>query len=314
MSASAVLFPGQGSQVKGMGRDAAEQSSDAKQLWLAAEKASGLPLREIYWDGEAADMARTEALQPAMATVGLTLWLAARKHVRPAAAAGHSLGEYTALAAAEILAPKDMLELVSLRGKLMSESGEDDHGMAAILKLDMEQAEELAQQAADESGELLIIANYNSPAQYVASGKKAAIEAAARLAKERKGRAVPLPVSGAFHTPLMREAADEFSKALGKIDFRSPKFPVYFNVTGQPEPDPEKIRAIMAQQMTSPVRWVQTMQRMWEDGMRRFIEIGPKGVLAKLAQQNLAPLGEPDVAAAADLAAAESLAAGQEGK
>jgi [acyl-carrier-protein] S-malonyltransferase len=297
-----------------MGRRAAEQEPDVKQLWLTAEKASGQPLREIYWDGGAEDMARTEALQPAMAVVGLGLWMIASRNLSPRAAAGHSLGEYTALAAAKALAPEDMLELVSLRGRLMAEAGAEDDGMAAILKLEMATVEEITQQAAADAGELALVANYNSPAQFVVSGKKPAIDKIAEAAKDRKGRAVPLPVSGAFHSPLVREAGQEFAKALEKKDFMIPRFAVYFNVTGRPEQDPRMIQEIMARQMTSPVLWVQLMERMWEDGLRRYVEVGPKGVLAKLAKQNLEPRGEPEIEAVGDVDAARALTADPDGE
>ncbi|MFW5837662.1 MAG: ACP S-malonyltransferase, partial [Desulfovibrionaceae bacterium] len=260
----------------------------------------------------AEDMARTEALQPAMAVAGLGLWFRVCKTLSPAAAAGHSLGEYAALAAAGALDPKDMLELVSLRGRLMAEAGAEDHGMAAILKLDMAVVEDIVSQAESASGELLIIANYNSPMQFVVSGQKGALEAATRLAKEAKGRAVPLPVSGAFHSPLVQEAGDEFAKVLARKDFKPAKFPVYLNATARPEQDPESIRGTMIKQMTSSVLWVQTMAAMWEDGVRRYVEVGPKGVLAKLAQQNLKSFGQPEVEAAGDLKSAEALAPDQE--
>jgi len=287
----AVLFPGQGSQEKGMGKDLAENQGEAKQLWIMAEKASGLPLRAIYWEGEEADMAGTRALQPAMTAVTLGFWFHLRGRLAPLGLAGHSLGEYAALAAAGILEPDKAVELVALRGRLMDEAGRASDGkMAAILKLTQEQTEEIVDKARSQSGANLYLANLNSPGQFVVSGDPAAIEAAGELARQYKGRAIVLPVSGAFHSPAMAEAAGELAKVLAKVDFRAPKTPVYFNATGQTEANPETIRDIMSRQMTSSVRWTLTMQAMHAAGARDFVELGPKGVLAKLAKTNLADI------------------------
>jgi [acyl-carrier-protein] S-malonyltransferase len=307
----AVLFPGQGSQEKGMGRDLAEREADCLDLWKRAEKASGLPLREIYWDGEEADMARTDALQPAMTAVNLSLWLRAGKHLAPAGVAGHSLGEFSALAAAGVLSLDDTLALTSLRGKLMSQAGGPDQGMTAVLKLALDKVEEIAAAAADKTGTLCIAANRNTPAQFVLSGHKAALEAAAELVKEAKGRAVPLAVSGAFHSPLVSEAAAELAKAMGKMDWSAPRIPVVLNVTAAPEPDPAKVQEAMTRQMVSPVRWIETMASLWGLGARRFVELGPKGVLSRMCSPNLSPLGaaegEWSAESAATLEAADAL-------
>jgi len=287
-STVAVLFPGQGSQEKGMGKDLAEAWDEAKQLWIAAEKASGLPLREIYWDGAEADMAATRALQPAMTAVTLGFWYYLRGKLEPIGLAGHSLGEYAALAAAGVLEPQSAIELVALRGRLMDEAGKSSEGkMAAVLKLTQEQTEDLAAAARLQSQSNLYLANYNSPGQFVLSGEPAAIEAACALVKEYKGRAIVLPVSGAFHSPDMGEANAELAKALAKSDFKAPKIPVYCNVTGQAVPNPETIRAAMGRQMISSVQWIKTMRGMHDAGARDFVELGPKGVLAKLAKANL---------------------------
>lgn len=284
---NAVMFPGQGSQVKDMGRDLAEKDPEYMYWWVKAEEASQQPLREIYWDGDDKDMADTRALQPALTVVNLTLWMEASKTIKANGFAGHSLGEYTALAAAKILSPEDTLQLVSLRGRLMAEAGGADQGMAALLKMTLEGAEEVVAAAREESGKELIVANYNTPAQYVISGHKDALGVAAGLVKERKGRAIPLPVSGAFHSPLIQEAADEFSTQLKKADWNSPEVPVYFNVSAAPEANPTAIEDIMCKQMISSVRWTEITRNMYNDGGRSFIEVGPKGVLAKMVGQNL---------------------------
>lgn len=300
----AILFPGQGSQEKGMGRDLAEADAAAMALWKTAEKLSGLPLRAIYWEGEEADMAATRALQPALTTVTLNLWQAARGRLSPAFAAGHSLGEFAALSAAGVLAPEMVLNLVSLRGRLMSEAG-GDGAMAAVLKLGEEQVAGLVEDAARETGLLVRVANFNSPGQTVVSGQKPAVEAVAEKAKGLKGRAVMLAVSGAFHTPLMAEPAAELAKVIAKTDFRPAAFPVVMNASGAPEREPARVKARLEEQMTSGVQWTKSLGAMWSGGARRFVELGPKGVLTRLLKANFEDASEPwtgeSVAAAADI-------------
>jgi [acyl-carrier-protein] S-malonyltransferase len=309
--ACAVLFPGQGSQETGMGRDLAEREPDCMDLWKRAEKASGLALREIYWGGEETDMARTDALQPAMTAVNLSLWLRAGARLAPLGVAGHSLGEFSALAASGVLSLDATLALTALRGKLMSQAGGPDQGMTAVLKLSLDQVEEIARAAAEATGALCIAANRNTPAQFVLSGHKAALEDAAGRIKEAKGRAVPLAVSGAFHSPLVEEAAAELARAMARLDWSAPRIPVVLNVTAQPQPDPAQVHAAMIRQMVSPVRWIETMASLWGMGCRRFVELGPKGVLTRMCAPNLAPLGaaegEWSAESAATLEAADSL-------
>nr|WP_321259250.1 ACP S-malonyltransferase [uncultured Pseudodesulfovibrio sp.] len=292
MTKIGVLFPGQGSQEKGMGRDVAESDNAALDLWKLAENESGLPLREIYWDGEAADMADTRALQPALTVVNLSLWLTVKNKLTPAATAGHSLGEFASLGAAGILSMQDCIKAVTLRGRLMAESGGAGHGMAAVVKLQQDIVEEIVDKAAKTTGKELRIANYNTPAQFVISGEKEALDAAEALVKEAKGRAIRLAVSGAFHSPLIQEAADEFSTFLGTLSWSAPAFPVHHNATALPQPDPEQILTTMQSQMTSSVLWIQTMQAMWVTGIREFVEVGPKGVLFKMLKANLGSMEE----------------------
>ncbi|UJX40102.1 ACP S-malonyltransferase [Desulfovibrio sp. JY] len=289
----AVLFPGQGSQEKGMGRALAEASADAAELWLLAEKASGLPLREIYWEGDETAMADTRALQPAMTAATLGLWLALRDKLSGVVGfAGHSLGEYAALAASGMLEVPAALELTSLRGRLMAEAAGGDGKMAAVLKLSLEAIEDVVATAQNDTGKLLVIANYNSPGQFVISGEAEAVAAAAELAKARKGRAIPLAVSGAFHCPLMAEPARELEKALRKAGLRAQTTaPVFFNVTGAAESDPGKALELICRQMTSQVRWIDTMAALHAAGARTFVELGPKNVLTKLASANLKDAG-----------------------
>jgi [acyl-carrier-protein] S-malonyltransferase len=291
----AVLFPGQGSQEKGMGRTLAETSGEAAELWHMAEKASGLPLREIYWEGDDAAMADTRALQPAMTAVTLGLWFHLKSKLSPIVGfAGHSLGEYAALAASGMLEVAAVFELTSLRGRLMAEAAGGDGKMAAVLKMAQDDVEDVVRAAREATGKVLLIANYNSPGQYVISGVASAVEAAAELIKERKGRAITLAVSGAFHSPLMAAPAAELEKVLRKAGLRSPSVaPVYFNVTGEAEADPTTALALMTRQMTSQVRWITTVASLWQAGARTFVELGPKGVLTKLLAANLKEAGEP---------------------
>ena len=300
---SALLFPGQGSQEPGMGRDAAEADAAVMDLWKKAEAASGLPLREIYWDSEdQTAQADTRALQPALTVVNLSLWRALSRKLNPSATAGHSLGEYSARAAAGVLPEATVIELVALRGKLMSEA--DPHGvggMAAVLKLSQPEVEACVAKAAEASGEMIVVANYNTPGQIVISGTKAAVAKAQELVKEAKGRAVPLPVSGAFHSPLMKEAACEMGKAIaavGKGSWSNARFPVYANATAKPASDSEAIRDSLTIQMTSSVYWISTIAAQWDNGARVFVECGPKGVLTKMV--------EPILKAHAPAAAASS--------
>jgi len=312
-SPTAVLFPGQGSQEKGMGRDLAESDTGCMDLWKTAEKSSGLPLREIFWDGEEVDMARTEALQPALTAVDLSLWLRFGKALAPSALAGHSLGEYPALAAAGVLDPGRTFELVALRGRLMAEAGGPDQGMTAVLKLSLAQVEAVAAAAAEQSGTLCIVANRNTPAQYVLSGHRQALDAAAALVREAGGRAVPLAVSGAFHSPLVEEAARDLARFMERLDWRAPRIPVYMNVTGSPEPSPDNIRGLMARQMTSPVQWTATIANQFRAGVRRFVELGPKGALSRMVGPILNDVAAPEewqAVSAGSLAAAETLFAG----
>jgi [acyl-carrier-protein] S-malonyltransferase len=287
-----VLFPGQGSQEKGMGRDVAEADSQAMELWKKAEKISGVRLREIYWDGAEVEMARTEYLQPALTAVNLSLWMQLAGKLpgvgRELRLAGHSLGEYSALAAAEVLSIDAILELVCLRGKLMAAADPDGKGkMAALLKLTLEQVEELVAEAREKTQAELLVANYNSPGQFVISGAAAAVAACEPLVRERKGRSVPLPVSGAFHSPLMAEANRELVGYMSKLDWRKAKHPVYCNVSGAPTQDAGELKALLSKQMTSSVQWIKIIAAQWEDGVRTWREVGPKSVLTRLLKANL---------------------------
>ena len=283
---TALLFPGQGSQEPGMGRDLAEADREIMDLWKKAERISGVSLREIFWDGTESDMAQTRNLQPALTVVNLALWRKLSPRLSPAATAGHSLGEYSALAAASVLPFDTILELASLRGRLMSEADPEGNGaMAAIVKLSLSQVEDCVAEAHKATGDVILVANYNTPTQFVVSGTRAAIAKAQEYAKTAKGRAIPLAVSGAFHSPLMNEAAAELGKAIDGIPksaWEKARFPVYCNAAPKAETDPLIIKDLLKKQMTSSVRWIDTIICQWQDNCRVFVECGPKGVLSKM--------------------------------
>ncbi len=256
-----------------MGRDAAESAREIMDLWKKAEQISGLDLRAIYWEGDEAAMADTRALQPALTVVNLSLWSLLARKIKPACTAGHSLGEYSSLAAAGVLSLDATLELVSLRGRLMAQADPEGKGtMAAILKLSLADAESAVADVRAATGEMLGIANYNTPGQFVASGTRAAISALQEAVKTKKGRALPLPVSGAFHSPLMEEAAKELGKALEKASWSPAKFAVYPNVSGRGTTDAAELKQQLLKQMTSPVRWIDIISAQWNDGARRLFD------------------------------------------
>jgi [acyl-carrier-protein] S-malonyltransferase len=295
MNTLALLFPGQGAQEPGMGRELADASPDAMHIWKQAEQASGLPLRDIYWEGDEAAMADTRALQPALIAASLALWQALAPHLRVACSAGHSLGEYASLAAAGALSTNRVLALAALRGRLMAEADPDGRGaMCAIVKMDQAAVEELVRDAAAQGDEALRIANYNTPAQFVLSGGRAAIERAVALAGERRGRALPLKVSGAFHSPYMDHAARELAGALNKASWNKPRFPVYCNALGRAVSSGEGLKEAMLIQMTSSVRWIETIVAQWNDGVRHWLELGPKAVLSRMVTPILAALPVPE--------------------
>ena len=285
---TAILFPGQGSQCPGMGRDLAEHWSEAMELWVRAEKISGFALREIYWDSDAEAMSQTACLQPALTVVNASLWEFIKNKLSPACMAGHSLGEYAALYASGTLSIDDTLNLVCLRGRLMAEAGKDTSGkMAAVLKLSQATVEELVDNVRNALNQEIRVANFNTPAQFVVSGTEEAVNEVAQLAKAAKGRAIILPVSGAFHSPMMAEAAAELAKTMEKITWNAPKIPVFLNATAEKTDNPGIIKNVMKRQMTSSVHWIQLITAQWDMGVRRFLEVGPKGALSRMTGQIL---------------------------
>lgn len=288
-----LLFSGQGSQIAGMGRDLAEADPDAMDLWKEGERLSGLPLREIYWDGQDDDLNDTRAVQPALTITNINLWRAfsQRNPITPMAVAGHSLGEFAALAVAKVLPVSEVLEAVSLRGRLMAQADPQNTGaMAAIVKLDASQVLEIISEVNKSGDELLVAANYNTPSQTVISGSRNAVSHACAKAREQKGRAVELQVSGAFHSPLMEEANREFHKLLDKLSWHKPAVPVYANVSGQAATNEKQVKESIWKQMISPVFWVNLVRNLYLAGARWWMEISPRAVLGKMLGPSVAGL------------------------
>ena len=295
MTGQMLLFPGQGSQEKGMGRDLAEHNSEIMELWKKAEKISKLPLREICWDGDQENMSPTNILQPALTVVNLSLLISIKNKINPIAASGHSLGEFSALVATGILSIDDVLATTSLRGKLMAEADPNNNGsMAAILKLSEDKVKDIVKEVNDENHGFLIVANYNTPSQFVVSGDKNAVNIACQKAKEQKGRGLELKVSGAFHSPMMKEANKEFAILLNKCTWNNAKFPLYSNIDGKPVIDAEKAKENILNQMISSVLWIDTMKNSYNNGIRSYLELGPKSVLSKMVSQCLSSISNAE--------------------
>ena len=284
----AYIFPGQGSQFPGMGKALYERSAEARELMDRANEILGFPITDIMFGESAEDLKATRVTQPAIFIHSVVLALCSGLET-PSMVAGHSLGEFSALAAAGAMSFEDALRLVAVRASAMQKCCEQVPGsMAAIIKLPTETIEEVC---ASCSG-LVIPANYNSEGQVVISGEAEAVaEACKKMMEAGAKRALPLPVSGAFHSPLMEPARLELAEAIDKTPFQAPACPVYQNVTALPSSDPEVIKANLLKQLTSPVRWTQTVQNMVADGADYFLEIGPGTVL-----QGLVGRISPDVA------------------
>jgi [acyl-carrier-protein] S-malonyltransferase len=282
-----LLFPGQGAQHLGMGRDLAEAFPAAREIFERADQALGVSLTRIMWEGPEEELTATHNAQPAI----LTHSIAARAAVADALpavsfAAGHSLGEFSAYVAAGALSFEDAVRAVRRRGELMYRSGQDRPGtMAAVLGLDDEAIESVCREASGADGDC-VPANFNAPGQVVISGDEAAVRRAMELAKAAGARrALPLNVSGAFHSPLMRVAEQGLREHLEGISIGTVEFPVVSNVTAEPVTDPETARRLLVQQLTSPVRWTASMRTMVLAGVTACIELGPGTVLAGLMKR-----------------------------
>lgn len=285
-AATAYLFPGQGSQSIGMGRALATAESLARSTWEEADKVLGFSLSGLAFDGAEAELQRTENAQPALlvASIASLRVLQDRELLAPPSyLAGHSLGEYTALVAASSLSFADAVRLVRRRGELMAQEGDRTGGsMAAVIGPSPEQVTEAAAVSGAE------VANRNSPEQTVISGETTAVERACEILRAAGARRVlPLSVSGAFHSSLMRGLADEFAEVVAGINFNAPSSPVVSNVNARPLRTVAEIRRELVEQLYSPVNWVQTLYFLQGEGIESFVEIGPGKVLTGLVKRTL---------------------------
>lgn len=282
------LFPGQGSQSVGMGRELAEKYPIAKQTFEEADDALGFSLSRLCFEGPEEKLKLTEFTQPAIFTVSVAAQrLLAERHIVPSHVAGHSLGEYSADVAAGVLSFTDAVKTVRSRGRFMQEAVPAGQGaMAAILGLSSEDAARACVDAAAEIGEVVSAANFNSPEQTVISGTSAAVERASALAKERGAkRIVPLPVSAPFHCALMQPAQDRLAEILRRLDFADARYPVVTNVDATPRMGAEALRDALIRQVTGTVRWVESMRLLASENPAQFIEVGPGKVLCGLMRQ-----------------------------
>lgn len=286
MGKTAFLFPGQGSQAVGMGKDLYAHLPLAKTLYDKANEILGYDICKVSFDGPEEALKQTINTQPALYVHSYVMAaLLKEKGIVPQAAAGHSLGEYSALATAGAFSFEEGLSLVKERARLMQTAGERNPGtMAAIIGLEASDVMEICVEAAEQG--IVQPANYNSPGQVVISGSKEGIQAALALAKARGAkRALELPVSGAFHSPLMGYAVEEFGKTLDQMTINMVDVPVYANVTAVQVSNAEEIRNLLHHQLTHSVRWVETIQNMVKDGVTRCIEVGSGKVLSGLAKR-----------------------------
>jgi [acyl-carrier-protein] S-malonyltransferase len=284
-----LLFPGQGAQQPGMGRDLAAAHPGARAIFEAADRTLGFPLSALCFDGPADELRATRNAQPALLTHGAAVWAVTAERLGPhvRAAAGHSLGEFTAHHAAGTFPFTDAVALVRRRGELMHEAGAARPGtMAALLGTLREPVDSLCARASSEAGEV-VPANYNTAEQVIVSGEIAGVERAMELAREAGAkRAMRLEVSGAFHSPLMAPAANGLEAALRAAPMRDPRFPVYSNVTEQPVTESASARTLLLRQLTSPVRWmglVRNMAAAYPDAL--YVEMGPGNVLSGLVKR-----------------------------
>ena len=283
----AFLFPGQGSQLVGMGQEMVRQFPFVKKIFEQVDEICQRPISRLCFEGPMDELTLTENLQPAITAVNLAC-LASLNEVGISAtvSAGHSLGEYSALVTAGAISSYDALRIVQKRGELMHREALANPGdMVAVVGMDIDGVQEVIDETKDK--DVLAVANHNTAQQVVITGEKGPISRAVQLVKERAGRAIPLKVSGAWHCELMRGAVDDFRQFIEDTTFSKPESTVLFNATAKSETVPEKIKEIMARQLVSPVKWYDIMVSMLNDGADTFVEVGPKTVLTGLLKKSL---------------------------
>ena len=279
----AYIFPGQGAQFSGMGKDLFEYSKTAYELFNNANEILGFKISDVMFNGSAEDLKQTSVTQPAIFLHSVILAMSKENEISPAMVAGHSLGEFSALVINKSISFEDGLKLVSIRANAMQKACENNPGtMAAVLGLE----DKLVENVCSEVRGTVVAANYNCPGQLVISGELNAIELACEKLKEVGARrALVLPVGGAFHSPLMEEAKRELENAINETIFSDPICPIYQNVSGLPYSSEIDIKENLISQLTSPVKWTHSINQMVEDGAKEFIEVGPGRVLQGLVRK-----------------------------
>ncbi len=281
----AFLFPGQGSQSIGMGKDITNEFPEVKEIFDQVDHICQKPISSLCFKGPLDELTLTVNLQPAITAVNLACLTALNKSgMAPTISAGHSLGEYAALTSAGGISVNDALRLVKKRGELMHREAVAHPGsMAAVLGMGIDAVGGIVAQAGEKG--VLAVANHNTADQIVITGEKEALSQAIDMIKEKGGKAIPLKVSGAWHCNLMKNAVDDFHQFMEGISFSTLERTMLFNATAESEGDPEKIREIMARQLISPVKWYDIILKMLEDGVNTFVEVGPKKVLTGLLRK-----------------------------
>jgi [acyl-carrier-protein] S-malonyltransferase len=283
----AFLFPGQGSQYVGMAQDFYQSDPKARDLFYLAEETTGLSLRRLIFHGPMEELTETVNLQPAITVVNLCIYQTLQQAgITPWAVCGHSLGEYSALYAAGVLSAADTLKAVRERGRLMQREAQAHPGtMAAVIGLPPEKLAALLDPLTQQGP--LALANFNTREQTVISGSQEMVARATEAVKAAGARVVPLKVSGAWHSPLMAGANQDFAACLTGCTFKPPRLPLYLNATAAPETDPEALRQAMSRQLTSPVRWAELILNLKAAGADTWVEVGPKNVLTGLVRKIL---------------------------
>lgn len=287
----AIVFPGQGAQFTGMGKDLYEDNALAREMMEKANEILGFRLTDIMFEGDAEALKQTKVTQPAVFLHSVVLAKCMGEEFRPDMVGGHSLGEFSALVAAGVLDFEDGLKLVYARALAMQKACETaPGGMAAVMRLEDEVIEQICADVTAHAGKgVVVAANYNCPGQLVISGNREAVEVACeKLLEAGARRALMLPVGGAFHSPLMQPAKDELEAAIATTEFHAPTCPVYQNVDGKAHTNPEEIKQNLIAQLTSSVRWTQEVEAMVEAGATEFVECGPgqalTGMITKIAK------------------------------
>jgi len=286
----AVLFPGQGSQFLGMGKEFMDSSNESQRIMTIAEDTCSAPLAQLCQEGPLEELTRAVNLQPAITAINLICWQQLQNKLQNTIDvsffAGHSLGEYSALYAAGVLSAEDTIKLVAKRGYLMGREGDKKPGgMRAVLGLSIEEVDEIVE-SSSQAG-VVTAANHNTEQQIVISGDQPGLDAASKIAEERGAKVIPLNVSVANHSPLVVGAVPDFSEFMSKISFSEPAIPVVFNVTARTENNISTIKEIMSSQIVSRVRWYETILFMLDSGVDTFIEVGPKTVLKGMMRKIL---------------------------